>query len=45
MDVLTTQPGVQFYSGNGMDGFPSGAARSYARRWGFCLETQAFLTP
>ena len=43
MDVLTTQPGVQFYSGNGMDGFPRGKGGApYARRWGFCLETQAF---
>lgn len=43
MDVLTTQPGVQFYSGNGMDGFPRGKGGApYARRWGFCLETQTF---
>ena len=43
MDVLTTQPGVQFYSGNGMDGFPRGKGGApYGRRWGFCLETQAF---
>ncbi len=43
MEVLTTQPGVQLYTGNGMDGFPRGKGGApYARRWGFCLETQAF---
>ena len=43
MGVLTTQPGVQFYSGNGMDGFPKGKGGApYARRWGFCLETQHY---
>lgn len=43
MDVLTTQPGVQFYSGGGMDGFPVGKdGAAYAGLWGFCLETQAF---
>ena len=41
--VLTRESGVQFYSGNGMDGFPRGKGGApYARRWGFCLETQAF---
>ena len=43
MDVLTTQPGVQFYSGNYLDGCPRGKdGVPYAKRWGFCLETQSF---
>ena len=43
MEVLTTLPGVQFYSGNYLDGCPSGKGGApYAKRWGFCLETQYF---
>ena len=43
MEVLTTLPGVQFYSGNYLDGCPAGKGGApYARRWGFCLETQYF---
>jgi len=43
MEVLTTQPGLQFYSGNFMDGSYSGkAGKPYARRNGLCLETQHF---
>lgn len=41
--VETTLPGVQFYTGNYLDGCPAGKnAAPYARRWGFCLETQFF---
>jgi aldose 1-epimerase len=43
MDVATTEPGVQFYSGNFLDGSIKGkGGRAYARRYGFCLETQHF---
>lgn len=43
MEVLTTQPGIQFYSGNYLDGCPAGKEGApYARRWAFCLETQTF---
>jgi aldose 1-epimerase len=43
MEVLTTQPGLQFYSGNFMDGSYSGkSGKPYARRNGLCLETQHF---
>ena len=43
METWTTQPGVQFYSGNYLDGCPAGKGGApYAKRWGFCLETQAF---
>lgn len=43
METLTTLPGIQFYSGNYLDGSPCGKGGTpYARRWGFCLETQFF---
>ena len=43
METWTTQPAVQFYSGNGMAGLPKGKnGAPYGRRWGFCLETQVF---
>lgn len=43
METWTTQPAVQFYSGNGMAGLPKGKGGApYGRRWGFCLETQVF---
>jgi len=41
--VLTTEPGVQFYTGNFLDGTLRGKyGRVYHRRTGFCLETQHF---
>ncbi|HEY2805807.1 MAG TPA: aldose epimerase family protein [Gemmatimonadales bacterium] len=43
LDVLSDQPGVQFYSGNFLDGTLRGkGGRVYQRRFGFCLETQHF---
>ena len=43
MEVETDLPGVQFYAGNYLDGCPKGKGGApYARRWGFCLETQYF---
>ncbi len=43
MDVETTLPGIQFYSGNYLDGCPAGKGGApYAKRWAFCLETQFF---
>lgn len=43
MTVLTTCPGLQFYSGNSLDGCPDGKGGAhYARRCAFCLETQYF---
>jgi aldose 1-epimerase len=42
MKVLTTQPGVQFYSGNFLDGIPGKAGSVYGKHSGFCLETQHF---
>lgn len=43
MEVLSTEPGVQFYSGNFLDGTLTGKGGwVYARRNGFCLEPQHF---
>jgi aldose 1-epimerase len=43
LTVETTQPGVQFYSGNFLDGsFVGRHGIPYAKHWGFCLETQHF---
>jgi aldose 1-epimerase len=43
MEVATTEPGVQFYSGNFLDGSWSGkSGKAYKSRHGFCLETQHF---
>jgi aldose 1-epimerase len=38
LEVATTEPGVQFYSGNNLDA----ARNGFARRAGFCLETQHY---
>jgi aldose 1-epimerase len=43
MEVYTTEPGVQFYSGNFLDGTLKGKGGCmYVRRGGFCLETQHY---
>jgi aldose 1-epimerase len=42
MEVFTDQPGVQFYSGNFLDGSIKGIGGVYNRHGGFCLETQDF---
>jgi aldose 1-epimerase len=43
MEVLTTEPGVQFYIGNFLDGSLKGKdGKVYNARYGFCLETQHF---
>jgi aldose 1-epimerase len=43
LEVLTTEPGMQFYSGNFLDGKVKGkAGTAYAWRSAFCLETQHF---
>lgn len=43
LEVLTTEPGVQFYTGNFLDGTLVGkSGKNYVRRGGFCLETQHF---
>lgn len=43
LEVLTTQPGIQFYTGNFLDGTIRGkGGKVYGFRNGFCLETQHF---
>lgn len=43
LEVLTTEPGIQFYSGNFLDGSIIGKnGMVYKHRYGFCLETQHF---
>jgi aldose 1-epimerase len=43
LDVATSEPGLQFYSGNFLDGTITGKqGRVYHKRYGFCLETQHF---
>jgi galactose mutarotase-like enzyme len=45
LEVLTTELGIQFYSGNFLDGNKEGKARKkYDFRNGFCLETQHYQT-
>jgi aldose 1-epimerase len=43
LQVRTTEPGLQFYAGNFLDGTITGKdGRVYRHRYGFCLETQHF---
>jgi len=42
LEVRTTQPGLQFYSGNFLDGKPAGNGTVFNYRTGLCLETQHF---
>lgn len=40
LEITTTEPGVQFYTGNFLDGTPDNAGNK--QHGGFCLETQHF---
>jgi aldose 1-epimerase len=43
LEVFTTEPGMQFYSGNFLDGSLTGKkGKAYRKRDGLCLETQHF---
>lgn len=43
LEILTTEPGLQFYSGNGLDGRDLGkSGKVYEYRSAFCLEPQHF---
>lgn len=43
MEVYTSEPGVQFYTGNFLNGALTGKGMvQYNKHWGFCLETQHF---
>ena len=43
LEVSTTEPGIQLYTGNFLDGTAVGkSGKAYGRRSGFCLETQKY---
>ncbi|QDT04058.1 Aldose 1-epimerase precursor [Rubripirellula lacrimiformis] len=43
MEITTTEPGIQFYCGNFLDGRLKGkSGKTYEHRGGFCLETQHY---
>jgi aldose 1-epimerase len=42
LELFTEEPGVQFYSGNFLDGSLTGKGQAYAHRSGLCLEPQHF---
>lgn len=43
LEIFTTEPAIQFYSGNFLDGSLTGKYNTvYAHRYGLCLETQHF---
>ena len=42
IELITTEPGVQFYTGNFLDGTLTSGKRSFEQHSGFCLETQHF---
>lgn len=42
VDIHTTEPGLQFYSGNFLHGQRGKGGKAYAHRSGLCLETQHF---
>ncbi|MEQ8471784.1 MAG: aldose epimerase family protein [Marinoscillum sp.] len=42
MQVLTTEPGLQFYGGNFLNGTETGKNGTYEFRGAFCLETQHY---
>lgn len=43
VEVFTTEPGIQFYSGNFLDGSITGKGNvTYTKRFGLCLETEHF---
>ena len=42
LEVSTTEAGLQFYSGNGLEGVRGRAPRPYVRHAGFCLEAGAY---
>jgi aldose 1-epimerase len=42
MEVLTTEPGFQFYTGNFLDGKQKGIGGVYKKHYGFCMEAQHY---
>jgi len=42
MEVSTTEPAVQFYTGNFLDGTYKGKNATFSKRFGLCLETEHY---
>lgn len=42
LTVKTTEPGIQFYTGNFLDDLKGKGGKNYAHRSAFCLESQTF---
>jgi len=42
MEVWTTEPGLQFYTGNFLDGTLKGKGKTFQHRGAFCMETQHY---
>src|ERR1035441_7951875 len=42
LEVWTTEPALQFYTGNFLDGTLKGKGKTYIRRGAFCMETQHY---
>jgi aldose 1-epimerase len=42
MEVFTTEPAVQFYTGNFLDGGLKGKGATFGKRFGLCLETEHY---
>jgi aldose 1-epimerase len=42
MTITSNQPGIQFYTGNFLDGIPGKEGATYGKHAALCLETQAF---
>jgi aldose 1-epimerase len=42
MEIYTTQPGIQFYSGNFLDGSVTAGGKKYEKHFAFCLETEHY---
>jgi aldose 1-epimerase len=42
MEVWTTEPALQFYTGNFLDGTLKGKGKSFPHRGAFCMETQHY---
>jgi aldose 1-epimerase len=43
MNISTTEPGIQLYTGNFLDGSVTGkGGHVYRKNYGFCLETQHY---
>ncbi|MFZ1932318.1 MAG: aldose epimerase family protein [Thermoguttaceae bacterium] len=42
MQIYTTEPAIQFYTGNFLDGTQQRGGKKFTQHYGFCLETQHF---